>query len=265
MDELAGLIAIAILPMIITYSYLRAMGGNEQPRANLVRTSLLGMLGMLVSLFVNFPLRFLDVRSSMPLADALLASIVFATLPGEFVKLLTLRYYCQRLRTFSSIPAGMVYGGIAALGFILADAIVFAAPQLWFVSPVRTLAAVPLHAATGAIMGYGLAQEMFTRKSPWTLRKAWVIGVVAHSLFNFSWIYAGLIRSSGGRFWLIVTGLPILGVCVAILVVGWAFTRLSKCREHQLFQISTQTVGDASADATFLQRLRAAAREDDSS
>ena len=263
MDSLGSLVGLSIVPMIIIFAYLNAKGGEDQPRANLIRTFLLGLAGMLLGLFVSFPLRILDPQSVTPFADAILASIVFASIPGECVKLLVLNYYCQRLRTFTSIPAGIIYGGTAALGFTLADHLVFASPQLDFVSPLRALAAVPMHAATGALMGYALAHRMFVRNSPWTIGKAWSLSVLAHSIFNLLWISAGMYRSVDGTSWLILNGLPIIALGIAILLGGWIFRRLDQLRSIQLLQIASNAPVESATDATFLQRLKAADRSDD--
>ena len=96
MDSLGGLIALTIIPMAIVFAYFYAKGAQDEPRANLRKTFLLGLAGMLAGLFLSTPLRYLDVQSVTPFADAILASIVFASIPGECVKLLVLNYYCQR-------------------------------------------------------------------------------------------------------------------------------------------------------------------------
>lgn len=264
MDSLGGLIALTILPMGIIFAYLHARGGSEEPRANLVRTFLLGFVGMLVGLFLSTPLRYLDVRSVSPYADAILASVVFAAIPGECVKLLVLNYYCQRLRTFKSLPAGIIYGGIVALGYMLADHFIFATPQLYFVSPLRALAAVPMHAATGSIIGYALAHRMFVRNSRWTIGKGWALGVLAHSFFNLLWISAGLYRYNNGTAWFILNGLPIIALGIAMLLGGWVARRLDQLRSIQLLQIASNTPVKSATDPTYLQRLKDAHRSDDS-
>ncbi len=264
MDSLGDLIALTVVPMAIIFAYLHAKGGHDEPRANLMKTFLLGFAGMLVGLFLSTPLRYLDVRSVTPFADAILASIVFAAIPGESVKLLVLRYYCQRLRTFKSLPAGIIYGGIVALGYMLADHFVFATPQLYFVSPLRALAAVPMHAATGAIIGYALAHRMFVRNSPWTIGKGWALGVLAHSLFNLLWISAGLYRYNNGTSWFILNGLPIIALSMAMLLGGWAARRLGQLRSIQLLQIAANIPVESATDPTYLQRLKDTHRSDDS-
>lgn len=262
---MAGLIGLSIVPMMVVFAYLNAKGGEDEPRANLIKAFLLGMAGMLVGLFVSFPLRLLDIQSVSPFADAVLASIVFASIPGECVKLFVLHHYCQRLRTFSSVPAGIIYGGIVALGFTLADHVVFASPQLYFVSPLRALAAVPIHAATGALMGYALAHRMFVRNSSWTIGKAWCLSVLAHSIFNLLWISAGMYRSLGGTSWFIRNGLPLLAVAIVVLLGYWMCRRLDQLHSLQLLQIASNTPIESATDPTYLQRLKAADRGDEKS
>ena len=263
MDSLGGLIALTIIPMAIIFAYFYAKGGQDEPRANLRKTFLLGLAGMLAGLFLSTPLRYLDVQSVTPFADAILASIVFASIPGECVKLLVLNYYCQRLRTFTSLPAGIIYGGVAALGYMLADHFVFATPQLDFVSPLRALAAVPMHAATGAIMGYALAHRMFVRNSPWTIGKGWGLGVLAHSLFNVLWISSGLYRHNAGSSWMIGNGLPIIAIGTALLLGGWVVRRLEQLRSAQLLQIASNASIESATDRSYLERLKAADRSDE--
>jgi RsiW-degrading membrane proteinase PrsW (M82 family) len=260
---MGGLIALSIVPMITVLAYLNAKGGEDEPRANLIRTFQLGLAGMLVGLFVSFPLRLLDTQSVSPFADALLASIVFASIPGECVKLLVLRYYCQRLRMFKSLPAGLIYGGVAALGFMLADHFVFASPQLHFVSPLRALAAVPMHAATGALMGYALAHRMLVRNSRWTIGKGWSLSVLAHSIFNLCWISAGMYRSLDGTSWLILYGLPLFAIAIVIVLGCWMCRKLDRLRSIQLLQAISSTPVESATDPTFLQRLKAADRRDE--
>ncbi len=264
MDSSAGLVVPGLILMIFAYLYLRAMGGDALPREKVAKTFLIGLLGMLIGLFLNFPLRLLDADSPMLLADALLSAIVFATLPGELAKMLTLRYYCQRLVSFDGVVAGMVYGGVAALGFVLADTMVFAAPQLSFISPVRTLIAIPLHVTTGALIGFRLAQQMFFPNSRWTLRKALLFSVIVHGSFNLLWLYPGLYRQSGGSSWLVSYGLPVAGTCLAVSICLWASIRLRQHHEHELIQAMTQTAANLQTNESYLQKLHALGRRQDS-
>ena len=255
------MVTLALMGLI--FGYLYARGGRSEPRGNLIRTVLLGSVGMLVGLFVGFPLRMLDVRSVSPYADAILISILFATIPGESVKFLVLRYYCKRLRTFKSVPAGIIYGGMAALGFMLADHMAFAAPQLQFISALRMFAAAPLHVATGAIMGLALAHQMFVRGSSWTMGKGWLFGVLAHSIFNLSWISAGMHRSLDGTSWFILYGLPGIACGLSIFLSVWMLRTLDRLHSEQLLRVATNTHHEAAVDPTYLQRLRDADRNEE--
>ena len=265
MNSLAGLSGLTPILMIVIFAYLYAMGGRDEPRANLVKTFLLGVIGLFVGVFVGFPMRLLDARSVMPFADALLASIVFATIPGELVKLVIVNYYCQRLRSFKSLPAGIIYGGVAALGFTLADHITFAAPELWFVSTVRVLIAAPLHVITGGVMGYALAQRMFVRDSRWTIAKGWALGVATHSIFNLLWLTAGLYRANHGTSWIILNGFPIIAIGLVVILGGWITRKLRQTRLAQLLQVASHAPIESVTEPTFLQRLKEAADRSDES
>ncbi|MFC2078962.1 PrsW family intramembrane metalloprotease [Candidatus Bipolaricaulota bacterium] len=255
-DSIASIV-LSVLPIIAVLVFVYRMDVDREPRANLIRTFLFGFAGMIPALFVAFPIRLLDLGSPTPFLDVLLASFVLVAIPGEFIKMLVLRYYCYRLRAFDELMDGIVYGAVAAMGFAVMEPVMFSTPRLWFMSPLRAVTSVPLHAATGAIIGYSMAHWMFVRHSTSRVWKGWGIAAVSHGLYNIFCLYPGIYEYNGGSSRLIIEGFPILAIAVVVALGVWVLRTTRRLRNKQLIEHACGEPTRERAEPTYFQMLRA--------
>jgi RsiW-degrading membrane proteinase PrsW (M82 family) len=202
-----------------------------------VRTFLLGLLSTVPVIVLAFPLDRFHPRFGGPLQLALYEAFILAAIPEELLKLLVVRGYSARRQSFDEPMDGIVYGATAALGFAALENALYVMDGGWMTALVRAVTAVPMHAAAGAILGYGVARGRFSSSGRAAVLTAWGAAVLVHGLYDFGLLgTAKLAESAEGsaREGLAILGLLLLALGVLIGSISWTLRTVRRLRRDQL-------------------------------
>ena len=225
-------ILAAVLPSIILLWYFHRQDRYPEPLGVMMMTFVLGVLAVIPILLVAIPLDLLGQRfdglQDSPLGLAAFSAFVLAAIPEESFKYLVLTRYSARRSAFDEPMDGLVYGVCASLGFATLENIMYVGfSGDLTVAAMRSVTSVPCHAFLGAIMGYYVGMGKFSSNSrPW-LRKAWLIPVVLHGLYDLPlmWVENAYSMTDAKRFSeldaMLVLGsyALVLGILVTMLVL----------------------------------------------
>jgi RsiW-degrading membrane proteinase PrsW (M82 family) len=140
----------------------------------------------------------LELLARSLLGDAILAggrfldAFVVAALVEESIKLAVVLLYARRVAGVLDVMDGVVYSAAASLGFGLIENAVFA----WSdprTALLRSVTAVPIHAAASGIMGYLVGRASFVRPESRASMFAAGLGgaVLLHGLYDWAIFYRG--------------------------------------------------------------------------
>ncbi|MCX6093340.1 MAG: PrsW family glutamic-type intramembrane protease, partial [Candidatus Bipolaricaulota bacterium] len=173
-----------VIPIVFLLGFFYTRDVRREPRAVLVKTFFLGTATTLAAVVIEFVLIAVEGRSLGILASAAYEAFVVAAIPEELLKLLVIACFCARCKSFDEPMDGIVYGATAALGFAAIENAMYVAQGGWIVAVMRSVTAVPMHAAMGAILGYYVALErlLLRRGAIWS---GLAIAVLVHGLYDF--------------------------------------------------------------------------------
>jgi RsiW-degrading membrane proteinase PrsW (M82 family) len=175
----------AIVPSVLLVWYFRARDLNPEPARTLWWTFLLGVVTVVPVLIYCSPVSPAIASWGEPLARGWLSAFVLAGIPEEFFKFVVVRGYAARHRDFDEPMDGIVYGAVASLGFATLENVLYVSRGGFGVAIMRALSAVPMHAATGAIMGYYVARARFgIEPAGRTTAKAYFIPMLLHAIYD---------------------------------------------------------------------------------
>jgi len=230
-------VVCTVVPIAVLSWYFYARDVHREPRAVLVRTFLLGLLSIVPVLVLAFPLLQFHPSFSGPLHAALYEAFVLAAIPEELLKLLVVRFYSARQRSFDEPMDGIVHGATAALGFAALENALYVADGGWMTALVRAVTAVPMHAAAGAILGYCVARARFSFGGHPVLWKGFAAAVLVHGLYDFGLIgtamLAGAVEGSA-RQGLVILGLLLLALGILVGSIVWTLKTVRRLRRRQL-------------------------------
>lgn len=186
---LAGtLTALPILALAACFVRREARRGSLLA---LVVTFLLGLAAALPATAVVILASWASIRS--PWIAAAVGAFVVTAVPEELLKLLVIRGHSARQPGFRSKTDGLVYGITAALGFGALENALYAIQGGWVTAILRAVTAVPMNAATGAILGYSVALSRLAPEGHGSLWKGLTAAVLLHGVYDFSLIAAALV------------------------------------------------------------------------
>ena len=177
------LAAVAPSALLLWYFYKRDL--NPEPRGELIKTFLLGMVIVVPVLIVGFVLYFLMPSVAHPVLAGLYAAVVLAAVPEESFKFLVVTRYSARHPAFNEPMDGVVYGVTASLGFATLENILYVAAGGWTVALLRAFTAVPAHACFGAIMGYYVGKARFVDRRNVVAFWGLLAAILFHALYDF--------------------------------------------------------------------------------
>ncbi len=174
----------AVLPFLLLLRYYYRSDLFREPRGNLVRTFLLGLVVMIPAAFVELGLAAVPVRALGPMPAAFYSAFVVAAIPEEALKLFVIGRYCARLPDFSEPMDGIVYGATVGLGFAALENAIYVLGGGLLVAILRGVTSVPLHATCGAVLGYYVARGRLEQRRGSVLTGL-AIAVIIHGLYDF--------------------------------------------------------------------------------
>ncbi|MEN6369036.1 MAG: PrsW family glutamic-type intramembrane protease [Thermotogota bacterium] len=197
----------------------------------LIGTFLLGLAAALPAMAVVLLASWMSFHS--PWLAAGIAAFAVTAVPEEFLKFLVIRGYSARRTSFRDETDGFIYGITAALGFGALENALYVVQGGWATATLRAVTAVPMNAATGAILGYSaaLACTAPARRGPalWGLCAA----VLLHGVYDFSLIATALAaEESTPKAGSVV--FPAVACVVLVGSVGWVLYTARRLRRGQM-------------------------------
>ena len=187
-DPFAILVALAVPIVVVRYFFRKDEA--PVPPARVTRTFALGMTTVVPVFLVGMPLLLLILTIPDPVVVGLGMAFLCAAVPEECFKFLVVDRYAFGRQQTSGATNGLVYGLAASLGFAAVENVLYAAlGGLPFIF-MRSLTAIPMHAALGIIMGLQLGRaEMFGADGPtplWRQARSRAIAwpVILHGLYD---------------------------------------------------------------------------------
>ncbi len=178
-------IILTLLPIVLLLRYFYTRDVNREPRDVLVRTFIRGVLIVVPVFICSWIANSFWWTSWGSWNDALFVSFILAAIPEELCKLWVIAGYSSRQRCFDEPMDGLVYGATAALGFAALENILYVSSGGWGVALARAFTAVPMHAMTGAMLGYGIARVRFSRRGRGSILVGISAAILVHGGYNF--------------------------------------------------------------------------------
>jgi RsiW-degrading membrane proteinase PrsW (M82 family) len=199
-----------------------------------MRTFLLGVAATIPVIAIGLPLSLLQPPPVLPIRAAFFAAFVTAAIPEEFLKFLVLVGYSARRRCFDEPMDGLVYGAAAALGFAALENVLYVMDGGWATALLRAVTAVPMHAAAGAMIGYGISMARFGSRGRSAIWEGFLAAVAVHGTYDFALFGLATIpeASRTPEAWILI----LFAIAVVTLVgsVAWTIRTSRRLRRAQL-------------------------------
>lgn len=228
--------ASAIIPGLLLVFYFHRRDIYREPPRVLWTTFFLGIAIVAPVVAVALPLDALAEKFQNPLLYGFASAFLGAAIPEEIFKFVVLWYYSARHMEFDEPMDGIVYGATASLGFATLENVLYVAQGGMEVAIARAILSVPCHAFLGAIMGYYVGQAKFTAVGrPTLLRKAIVIPIVLHGLYNWPLLAAAPIEDpTASATGCVVLLLMPLAPGIVLGQIIWVLRVIQRLRAEQL-------------------------------
>lgn len=214
------LILLAVLPGVIFSLFIIIQDRfDREPVRMLVKIFLIGMLSTIPTIIVELVGQNYNIFSGV--MGQLFEAVVVIGFTEEFFKRLVVLKFAYNNPAFNERLDGIVYCGIAALGFATLENIFYvvsysaASPDIWI---TRGLLSVPVHMLLGITMGYYLALSKFcpdTKCRSYYLKSLYIPALL-HGIFDF----------------ILMTTLPLLSLALIPFVAYLWISSLIKLRRY---------------------------------
>ena len=183
------LLLLTILPSILIISYFVYSDKFKEPRGEIIKIFIYGILITIPAYFLNTYLNAFWY-ANFQVSQEIISSFLTAAPVEEGLKLSILYFYVYKMKDFNEPIDGIVYGVTVSLGFatleniyyvyLLADYFDTTSMAL---AIARSFSAVPAHAVFGVFMGYFFMKYSFIKKGD-NLLFAFLIPFVLHGCYN---------------------------------------------------------------------------------
>jgi RsiW-degrading membrane proteinase PrsW (M82 family) len=241
-------IIFGLLPSIIWLLYFLRKDVHPEPKRQVMRIFLWGMLITLPAIFIEKGVFEVIKTLNLPYFFYIFLGIAGTE---ELLKYLVVKEKVLNNPEFDEPLDAMLYMVIAALGFAGLEniLILFSSPfnffEMFFISVLRFIGAVFLHTLCSGSLGYFLSLSFFEPKNRTKLFIAGIlIAILAHGFFNFSItkiegslkIEDDLVRIADQRtffFFTIFLGAILIGLAI---FVSFGFNKLKKMKSVCLIE-----------------------------
>jgi len=226
--------ALTLLPIYVLLRFFYTRDVHREPRSVLIGTFVRGVLIIVPILLLGVILSLLWTASWGPWGNALFLSFILAALPEELSKLWVIAGYSAGQNCFDEPMDGLVYGATAALGFAALENALYVFSGGWPVALTRAFTAVPMHAITGAILGYGVSRARFDPGKPGGRIPAVLAAILVHGGYNTFLFAADYTATEGtasvSRLLSLIAGAGGILLIAAI----WTLRTVRRLRREQL-------------------------------
>ena len=193
--------------------------GKKEPILALWGAFAVGALGALAAYFIET--KFLS-SSSIAYGAAkgeLLRGTMLVGVIEESCKFLPLALLIYGRKYFNEYTDGVIYFALAGLGFGLPENLLYTLQDGTQTGLVRVLLTPAFHAATTAMVGYFLAKQKMTHRSPFFVAIPFAVAIVIHGLYDF-----GLLSGD--------TAYAAVSVVITLCITGNMFFLFSRATSH---------------------------------
>ena len=184
-----ALLLLTILPSILIISYFVYSDKFKEPRGEIIKIFIYGILITIPAYFLNTYLNAFWY-ANFQVSQEIISSFLTAAPVEEGLKLSILYFYVYKMKDFNEPIDGIVYGVTVSLGFATLENIyyVYLLADYFDTSSMalaiaRSFSAVPAHAVFGVFMGYFFMKYSFIKKGD-NLLFAFLIPFVLHGCYN---------------------------------------------------------------------------------
>ena len=184
-----ALLLLTILPSILIISYFVYSDKFKEPRGEIIKIFIYGILITIPAYFLNTYLNAFWY-ANFQVSQEIISSFLTAAPVEESLKLSILYFYVYKMKDFNEPIDGIVYGVTVSLGFATLENIyyVYLLADYFDTSSMalaiaRSFSAVPAHAVFGVFMGYFFMKYSFIKKGD-NLFFAFLIPFVLHGCYN---------------------------------------------------------------------------------
>ena len=208
--EFLPLLAISFAPGagIILYIYLKDKHERE-PVGLLARSFLFGVLAVLVTFMISFPLEMFAPTDSQNLSQQAVYAFLIVALVEEFSKFLFVRGILYNNPHFNEPFDGIVYSVMVGMGFATFENILYVSEGGVSTAVMRMFTAVPAHASFAVLMGYYLGRAKFELNKGYLAFVGLLAATAFHGAYDYFWfisfvpgIWVGAIASLAVGIWL---------------------------------------------------------------
>ena len=183
------LLLLTILPSILIISYFVYSDKFKEPRGEIIKIFIYGILITIPAYFLNTYLNAFWY-ANFQVSQEIISSFLTAAPVEEGLKLSILYFYVYKMKDFNEPIDGIVYVVTVSLGFATLENIyyVYLLADYFDTSSMalaiaRSFSAVPAHAVFGVFMGYFFMKYSFIKKGD-NLLFAFLIPFVLHGCYN---------------------------------------------------------------------------------
>lgn len=208
--DILTLLAISTAPgaCIILYVYLKDKHERE-PVGLLVQSFLLGILAVLVTFILSYPLDMFVPTDEQDFSQQAVHAFLIVALVEEFSKFLFVRGILYNNPHFNEPFDGIIYSVMVGMGFATFENILYVSQGGVATAVMRMFTAVPAHATFAILMGYYLGKAKFEHKRGILALVGLAAATLFHGAYDYFWfisfvpgIWVGAIASLAVGIWL---------------------------------------------------------------
>jgi protease PrsW len=182
------LVLVAITPPVAFLIYILRFDRTEpEPLRMVLKILLFGALSTIPAAIFQLIALGLPIFKLGGFVGAALESFLVVAPSEELVKLAVVLLFAWNNRNFNERFDGVIYTGAAAIGFAMAENVLYVLDLGLTVGILRAITSIPGHTFTGVLMGYyvGLAKFSVTkRERNNNLATGFLIAFNLHALYN---------------------------------------------------------------------------------
>lgn len=183
------LIILAILPsIIIGYLIYKADKVEQEPKKELFKALILGVISVLITLFLSWITGILDIDTNkLTGIEMLLYSFICIAFIEELSKWICTKLLITHNKNYDYLFDGIVYAVYVSLGFATVENLLYTVPGGVLTGIIRALVTVPSHAFYAIFMGYYISKSKDSSKKSDKLRytlASIIIPTILHGIFD---------------------------------------------------------------------------------
>ena len=190
MDKLL-LLVISVLPsIIIALLIYKADKKEREPKKELIKSFLFGILSVILTLLLSFAFKVVDFDTeNANMMEIFIYSFVSIAFVEELSKWLCSYLFLRKNKEYNYIFDGIVYCVYVALGFATVENILYTLDSGIVIGLIRAISTVPAHAFFGVTCGYYYSLYKFDKvngkKNNKCLFLSLAVPTILHGFYDF--------------------------------------------------------------------------------